>query len=327
MTDIVEIVILLQSNLATILRIFIDACILVFAHRKARSAEATVAETFIHGDEVLSFFSPNKNSENALLQAKNIGFHIVTSAACEIERLRVGILLSTISQKISPYAYIDLEGSGAFDDLILQVPFVIQETSFSENNVMITRSSDRMRLLVSDLRHAPLSTDQFKISVSTPIMLRAHSDGVSTHIELPIRPQLRTVGQPWTRNDLFPNLGAKLGDYENLHFPAINQMEISISSLPSRYSFSATGLVPPPEFRSESDCRWISGKSAGARQHSSILCHLTEKGSAAEVETSRIRGGFSVGLWTAVFVTVAIDITWSSVDLIAAVLGQFGFVD
>jgi hypothetical protein len=319
----------LQNNVATILRILIDAYILSFAYRKSRVSEISVADTFEHHDEVFSFFTEGESASKKLLAAKNIGFHMISAGSCEIDHVRIFIHLSELSQHkiMSPYAYIDLSGRGAFQAMLIRMPFKIQGSKFGSDDIGITLDEDEMGLILSDFRNTPLPNEQFKISVATPVMLRGHTDWGSIKIELPIRHQLRMVGQPWMKGDSMPNFKAEPGDPDNYYFPSIQAMEIGIYGLPDQYRFSRTELAPPPEFRSESECRWISGCTVGSRPHSSVFFQLDKEGAEPKMELARIRGGFSVGLWTAVFVTVAIDLTWSSVDLIGAIANKLNIVN
>lgn len=312
----------IQESLVIALRMFVDVFLLLFARRKTKEHKQIVSRTFEQGEEILTPIIWSDKCGPSSSAQKEKGISIVSAGYCEIDYLGMRILLSpscSHADSFSPCAYIDIAGRGAYGALVLRVPFEVDDVSRlrEEENVEVTLIEDGMEFVLQDHRDKPASEDEFKVSIHSMIAIQVHRDCSGIVLNIPIKPQLRTIGQPWIQTDRLPTTGP-----DSRYFPAIGTLEVALKNLPPNFEFSTLGLAPAPEFRSEAECRWISRTQIGSRPHSSITCELSEKGARARSENDQITGGFAVGLWTAVIVTVMIDLAWTGVNFISAIISQ-----
>ena len=308
-----------ESNIAAIFRILIDGFLLSLARRKANSHQASVESTFVEEDKIISPFGKIEPiSLPTSGRYERTSFRIATANKCNITYVRFSILLAQGPGEsgFSPYVYIDINGRGRFNVMVMTLPFNLSNCRPTSSGISVELDEKRSTLTLIDERENQSRDEPFEFRACNFISIPVHESPSGLQFSFPIDTQLRTIGQPWTISDSLSRYNKTSGKTDTTHFPAIDVLEISAKMLPKGYKFSEFEIFPQPEFRSMEECRWISTTSEVTRHHSSISFRLLETSYLNRSGLERVSSGFSVGLWSAVFVTVAIDMTWTIVNLL-----------
>jgi hypothetical protein len=317
------------SILIAMLRILLDALVLCIARCYWLRNRAALEKTFSSRQiPIEDYYRKTLLKNIPKSDAARYGWPICISSnrACRITFLRIRIMLSNSStdDKFHTGAYIDIEGLGDFGYINLLLPMIIVEHwTGTSDGVFYTAGSDRMCLLLMDQRDVEKRNDPFRVNIYRTVAMPLSQAGANVTVSLPIGTGPSATGLPMTtaKEFNFPLRGTEAATTIHFpYFPCVEKMELILDNPPKSFSFDPLGQAPHPEYYSDTECRWISGADTGSRPHSSISSRLIHGVGEERLQISRIRDGIGVGIWTAVFVTVSIDLLWMLVELLRDLL-------
>lgn len=310
--------------LITLIRLLIDILILSIANRYWRRHQIALEATFsscripLEGYRALAFKQLPVNEVSC--SGSPIG--VISFRPCRITLLRVKILLSDSQDTFAAGAYIDLAGEGDFQSIRLSLPMIISDNTIAKDGILQKENENRNGLVITDQREKSLRTGSFSIRTYRTVAMPFTQTGSSVTVSIPVSCGPFTTGLPMTETkELTLPLPNSL-DSVTCYFPAVEKMELILEKPPSTFAFDPLGQAPSPEYYSDKECRWISGTNLGARPHSSISSRLTYGLGEERLQMTRIRDGIGIGIWTAVLVTVSIDLVWVFVELMRSIAQQ-----
>lgn len=304
--------------LITLVRVLLNILILRIARRSWVKHQVALEESFssrhIPLDEYQKLVLKHIPPEDASGYGLPVG--LIASRPCRITFLRVKILLSDGQDKFGAGAYIYLEGEGDFQSLRLYLPMIVSDKTIEADGILHVQNDDRNGLVITDHRKEGQRAGSFSIRTYRTVAIPFTQTGANVTVSIPVGSGPCAYGLPMSEAKVL-TIPSQIDDSPvTLHFPAVEKMELTLSLPPKSFSFDPFGQAPAPESFTDTECRWISGTSPGFRPHSSITSRLTHGIGEERLQLSRIRDGISLGIWTAVFVTVAIDLVWLLVELL-----------
>lgn len=177
-------------------------------------------------------------------------------------------------------------------------------------------SDDKLHLVVTDARSPDVRSGSFRLFTSFTSALALKQCDASIDISLPVDSGPRMIGRPMSEPNTLSLPSGAGQERITAIFPEVNVLEISISQPPAGMTFDPQSQTPIPEYFSNTECRWISGSAECKRTHSSISSRLIHGNARERLQMDRIRDGIGIGIWTAVFVTVFIDLVWTAVGFV-----------
>lgn len=306
------------KDLITLIRVLLDIFILLIARRSWLKHQLSLEETFstrrIPLDEYRTWVLKNIPPGDISCYGSPIG--VIASRPCRITILRVKILLSNSQEQFAAGAYIDIQGEGDFQSIHLSLPMVISEETIASEGILHAQNDDHNSIVLTDQREEGQRTGSFIFRTYRTVAIPFIQTGASVTVSIPVSCGPFTSGLPMTEARELTVPLKNIDSSVTLYLPAVEKMELILDMPPKSFAFDPFGQAPSPEYFSYRECRWISGTSPGFRPHSSITSRLIYGVGEDRLQLSRIRDGIVLGIWTAVFVTVTIDLVWILVELL-----------
>lgn len=319
-----DICFLSHDQLVGAIRVGFDCLLLCLGLMKIKKGKETIEETI--AQRVARVPESSWESHLGISSATNAagtksygrGFSILCTERCTVNRVCLYLNLANGAShgEFKPTADIVIEVGDNFGLMQIDLPFLLNAHLVETESYELHPVDDYSQVILTDKRPASSPNGTRGICLVGHAVMTGFQTPTSFRLELPLDVQPHIKGHPWSTLRALPDFKASEGGPLLYYYPAIEQLEIIIDQPPLGYTFAHESHAPTPEFMSQRQCRWTSTNQPSSRPHSSVFTRLDRIGAAEQVEIQKLRSGLSVGLWTGISVTVAIDLVWTLVSLL-----------
>jgi hypothetical protein len=312
-----------HDQLVGAIRVGFDCLLLCLGLMKIKKGKETIEETIAQRvgripEGSWESYLGISSATNAAGAESYGGFSILCTERCTVDYVRLYLILSNGGSysEFRPFVNIQIEVGGNFGDMQIDLPFLLNADFVETESYELHPINNHSQVVLTDKRPVSSTNRTRPIRLAGRAAMTGFQTPTNFRLALPLLVQPQMTGQPWSTLRTLPDFKPNEGGPSHYYYPAIERLEIIIEQPPLGYEFAHESHTPTPEFMSEKQCRWISTNQPGSRPHSSVFTRINRIGAAERVEIQRLRNGLSIGLWTGISVTVAIDLVWTLVSLL-----------